>query len=386
MSNYYGDADAVELSIRLDFAERRCEEAETLAKELRGSVAALVDETSDLSARCATLKTVQDALLADKLAAEAALDSVRAEKADLSGENASLRARAKDVSRATAASGTADVLLALGFTSGGGVALPQAHAHAHAHAHGSSDPESYTRLEARLASAREVVVRLIVLARRAGLLNGSPTEIWAALFGVNNYSLSSSSSGAGGGSATSDALVSALFGALSFPAPNKGGKDPNHTGDQDQQQKTRAVPSSAQYHNHNDSGDCGAVADDHSNSNSPVLAKSGEEGGALRLRMINSPAQVDDESDESDSSDKAAAATGFGNWLFNLLVGDVASEAESELLVQEAATRTRLAYETRMAERESQRVAIINEAELTPGFHHDNAADSVSKVARFLTP
>ena len=376
----YGDADAVELSIRLDFAERRCEESETLAAQLRGSVAALVDETSDLSARCATLKTVQDALLAEKLAAEAALESVRTEKAELSGENASLRARAKDLGRASAVAATADALLNL-CSSGGAVVVNSGH----------GGGETMKLLEARLETARSVVVRLVALARRAGLLNGSPAEIWEALLGesegVATVAAAAAAAGGGAGQGTSEIFVNALAAALASPSPSSSStfsplssSKRSHREQQQQQQQIFDVDKS-----------------DDNNNNTSVSPKAGVGGGAGSAHASASGSgasargsEYDDDNDEnavSSSSSTPTAAVGFGSWLFNLLVGDVASEAESIELQEAAITRAALAKETRAAEKELQRLAIINEAEMVDSnFNDSSIEDNVSKVARFLTP
>ena len=61
---------ALELSLKLAFSQRRLEESEGLALRLRETLAELADAREALAARCATLKQVQEALLADKLTAE----------------------------------------------------------------------------------------------------------------------------------------------------------------------------------------------------------------------------------------------------------------------------------------------------------------------------
>jgi hypothetical protein len=224
--------DSVELEFRLQWALERQEAAEMLCADLKGHVQHLVDESADLRARMHTLKDVQETLLSEKLAAESSLELLLREKAELSGENASLRAHARDMARSLSAYVAADSLLAAaGSSSSASAAAAAAAARAPTPTPSTPTPASPPRaspsptpadsgaaaaaaaaspcsapacaaslaeLRARLSSARYLVVRLLELARGAGLLQSSSGEdLWGQL---GRGLLSSSSSSGGGGS------------------------------------------------------------------------------------------------------------------------------------------------------------------------------------------
>ena len=229
--------DSVELEFRLQWALERQEAAEMLCADLKGHVQHLVDESADLRARMHTLKDVQETLLSEKLAAESSLELLLREKAELSGENASLRAHARDMARSLSAYVAADSLLAAAGSSSSAAAAAAAAARAPTPTPSTPTPASPPRaspsptpadsgaaaaaaaspcsapacaaslaeLRARLSSARYLVVRLLELARGAGLLQSSSGEdLWGQL-GRGLLSSSSSSSGGGGGSGSSGA-------------------------------------------------------------------------------------------------------------------------------------------------------------------------------------
>jgi hypothetical protein len=224
--------DPVENEIRLGWALEAQEAAETLAGSLRAHVDTLVSEVCDLRARMTTLKDVQESLLAEKLAAEASLELLLREKAELSGENASLRAHARDMARSLAAYVAVDSLLAAATpppAPGAGVLASSSsissssNSNSSAGSSSSSSSNSSARggaaapsppstpsaaaastaaaaacaaplapapvctaacaeLGARLSSARYLVVRLLELARGAGLLQSSSgVDLWAHL-------------------------------------------------------------------------------------------------------------------------------------------------------------------------------------------------------------
>ena len=200
--------DPVECQIRLDWALEAQEAAETLNASLKEHIEALVSEVGDLRSRMTTLKDVQESLLSEKLAAEASLELLLREKAELSGENASLRAHARDMARSLAAYVAADALLAAATPPAAAAAaaapppaaaaaavpsgspargpppspLPSSAAAAAAPAPPAACTAACAELGARLSSARYLVVRLLELARGAGLLQSSSgVDLWGHL-------------------------------------------------------------------------------------------------------------------------------------------------------------------------------------------------------------
>ena len=103
--------DAVELRIKLAYSQRRLEESEGLVYKLKESLQQSIEQADSHSARVATLKQVQESLLADKLNAERRVALLMKEKAELAAENASLRTSAKDSQRASQISALADAAL-----------------------------------------------------------------------------------------------------------------------------------------------------------------------------------------------------------------------------------------------------------------------------------
>ena len=103
--------DAIELRIKLAYSQRRLEECEGLVYKLKESLQQSIEQADAQSARVATLKQVQESLLADKLNAERRVALLMKEKAELAAENASLRTAAKDNQRASQISALADAAL-----------------------------------------------------------------------------------------------------------------------------------------------------------------------------------------------------------------------------------------------------------------------------------
>jgi hypothetical protein len=109
--------DAIELRIKLAYSQRRLEESEGLVYKLKESLQQSIEQADAHSARVATLKQVQESLLADKLNAERRVVLLMKEKAELAAENASLRTAAKDNQRASHISALADAALEQSATS-----------------------------------------------------------------------------------------------------------------------------------------------------------------------------------------------------------------------------------------------------------------------------
>jgi hypothetical protein len=171
------EMDPVEASLRLDWAEQELEAKTALVADLQHHLGHLSSENVDLRARVDTLKSVQETLLSDKLAAEASLEALLREKAELSGENASLRAHAKDLARALSAHAVVE----------GATRAPSAPAPAPEGAGAPPQPPA-AQLECELRAARLLAVRLLDVARCSGWAASgrSGAELWAAL-GVNGY-------------------------------------------------------------------------------------------------------------------------------------------------------------------------------------------------------
>ena len=98
--------DALDLALKLAFSQRRLEESEGLALRLRESLADLVEAREALAARCATLKQVQEALLADKLTAERRVLQLTREKGELAAEARVTRSRPNAAQRRDVTHGT----------------------------------------------------------------------------------------------------------------------------------------------------------------------------------------------------------------------------------------------------------------------------------------
>jgi len=178
--------DAVELAIKLRYASRRLEESESLALRLRQSLAEAVERADALQARCATLKAVQDGLLADKLTAERRVEALTREKGLLAAEAGALRAAAKDERRQQGISSLADDAVAAaaaaaaagGAGAGAGAAAAAAAASAAAAVSGAAGACEGGALRA----ARGLVMRLLEACHRHGI-EVSLAELTAAAGG-----------------------------------------------------------------------------------------------------------------------------------------------------------------------------------------------------------
>ena len=178
--------DAVELEIQIEWLQRQLEEREALVASLRKTLEALLGESHDFQLRANTLKTVQDALLREKLLAERHVELLQKEKAELASENARMHVFAKDCSaKADAAVRVADELRAIAAARARAEDLVLSSAGQHMGSGGAvstrssptpppksspSSSASSANLEARLQAARIVMSRLLVLAARSGLV------------------------------------------------------------------------------------------------------------------------------------------------------------------------------------------------------------------------
>ena len=90
-----GEPDAVELSLQLQWATRQVEERDGLVAGLQRSIVRLVEGGEEAAARIGMLKTVNDALLREKLLLSAHVEQLQREKAELASENARLHVFAK---------------------------------------------------------------------------------------------------------------------------------------------------------------------------------------------------------------------------------------------------------------------------------------------------
>jgi hypothetical protein len=183
------ELDSVEACLRLDWAEQELEAKAALVADLQHHLSHATSDNADLRARVDTLKSVQETLLAEKLAAEASLEALLREKAELSGENASLRAHAKSLAHALAQH--ALVESAARAAGGGGRArsgsprggaepgAPPAPHDASAAAAAAAAEDS----ERELRAARLLAVRLLDVARCGGWAapGRSGAELWSAL-------------------------------------------------------------------------------------------------------------------------------------------------------------------------------------------------------------
>ena len=88
--------DTLELQLKLEWAQRQLEERTSLGGALRRDIEVLIAEQGDLTLKVATLKTVQETLLREKIVAEKHVEQLMREKAELASENARLHVFAKD--------------------------------------------------------------------------------------------------------------------------------------------------------------------------------------------------------------------------------------------------------------------------------------------------
>jgi len=167
--------DAVELRIKLAYSQRRLEESDGLVYKLKESLQQSIEQADSHSARVATLKQVQESLLADKLNAERRVALLMKEKAELAAENASLRTSAKDSQRASQISALADA------------ALEHSSLSSNHHNNLSADSSS---VNFNSSAVRSLVVRLLETCHRHGF-SLSLNELTAP---INHHHPSSSSS------------------------------------------------------------------------------------------------------------------------------------------------------------------------------------------------
>ena len=166
-----GDLDPLELSLKLEWANRQLEEKDALITGLRKSLEAILSENNDLTQKAATLKMVQDALLREKLTAEKTVEFLMREKAELASENARLHVFAKDcAAKADSAMKTSSELRAIAESRARAeelvlTATPSAN---DAAASFSSAADALI-LQAQLAASRIMLSRLLVLASRHNL-------------------------------------------------------------------------------------------------------------------------------------------------------------------------------------------------------------------------
>jgi hypothetical protein len=176
--------DAVELRIKLAYSQRRLEESDGLVYKLKESLQQSIEQADSHSARVATLKQVQESLLADKLNAERRVALLMKEKAELAAENASLRTSAKDSQRASQISALADA------------ALEHSSLSSNHHNNPSADSSS---VNFNSSAVRSLVVRLLETCHRHGF-SLSLNELTAP---INHHHPSSSSSSLSSGSLSS---------------------------------------------------------------------------------------------------------------------------------------------------------------------------------------
>lgn len=185
--------DAVELRIKLAYSQRRLEESDGLVYKLKESLQQSIEQADAHSARVATLKQVQESLLADKLNAERRVALLMKEKAELAAENASLRTSAKDSQRASQISALADAALE--------------HSSSSNHNNLSADSSS---VNFNSSAVRSLVVRLLETCHRHGF-SLSLNELTAPL-NHNHPSSSSSSLSSGSLSSLSQGQAAAAAG------------------------------------------------------------------------------------------------------------------------------------------------------------------------------
>ena len=184
--------DAVELRIKLAYSQRRLEESDGLVYKLKESLQQSIEQADAHSARVATLKQVQESLLADKLNAERRVALLMKEKAELAAENASLRTSAKDSQRASQISALADAALE--------------HSSSSNHNNLSADSSS---VNFNSSAVRSLVVRLLETCHRHGF-SLSLNELTAPL--NHNHPSSSSSLSSGSLSSLSQGQAAAAAG------------------------------------------------------------------------------------------------------------------------------------------------------------------------------
>ena len=177
-------ADRVELEIQLEWLQRQLEEREALVASLRKTLEALLGESQDHQLKAATLKTVQDALLREKLLAEKHVDLLQKEKAELASENARMHVYAKDCSaKAEAAARLSSELRSIAearanaeelvLAAAAAVLAPGPSRPSSSHSAASSSRPAAADvlgLEASLQASRILLSRLLILAARSGVV------------------------------------------------------------------------------------------------------------------------------------------------------------------------------------------------------------------------
>ena len=328
--------DGVEYDIRLEWAQQTIEGNEALIANLKEHISMLVNETSELRTLVDTLKKVQESLLTDKLAAESSLEFLLREKAELSGENASLRAHAKDLSRSLEAYASVNSLLAavpplppgaastgspMSTSAGSGSrstdpSCPEIEVAGGGEGAGSGAAQQVSSLASLLATSRYLNVRMLEFSRNAGhLLSNRGEELWEYIcHGTGSLSGAREALRAGLVAALAEAVgvegdLRALLppGAASLPAPEP------------------LPPLLLAQH--------ARIIARRSGEGSPTegLEEGFADGQLPSPSVFHSPREYEEE---------GGGEGGFFTAFFRLLVGDVESEAavmaEEELAVQAA--------------------------------------------------
>lgn len=151
-------AEGIALQVKYEWAERRREEAEMLTVSLRSSMMTLLDEISTLSDRCTTLKNVQEIIIAERNSADATIERILKEKANLAAENASLRVNQKDLRRAMESLSSVDSIISHITSKNTGE-----------ESESNSQDEELKRTKSELLASRLILAKVLGIVRRNGV-------------------------------------------------------------------------------------------------------------------------------------------------------------------------------------------------------------------------